>query len=243
MSKLDISAAYWQVEVAPDDRPKTAFTTMGGLFQYCVMPFGLVNAPATYQRLMENVLRGLLWKKCFVFIDDVLVMGKDFQEHLGNLREVFERLRTANLKLKLSKCSFCEPEICYLGHILSKDGIRADPEKIRPILNLSPPRDAKELQRILGMVNYLAKFIPKFANITGILYKLLRKGEAWKWSPAHQAAFDQIKLILCNPPVLAYPNFSQPHFFLQTDASKTAVAGILSQRGSNGIDRVIGYYS
>ncbi|MCP4116047.1 MAG: hypothetical protein GY737_11705, partial [Desulfobacteraceae bacterium] len=240
-STLDIASAYWQVELAPEDKPKTAFTSFMGLFQYRVMPFGLTNAPATYQRLMENVLSNLIWKKCFVFIDDILVIGHTFDEHLQNLEAVFTRLRQAKLKLKLPKCYFCQPSVPYLGHILSKDGIAADPAKTACIQILQPPTNRKELQHILGVVNYYSKFVPRFSQLASPLYKLLRKGSAWQWTSQCTAAFESIKYALSHSPLLAFPQFQHP-FFLQTDASKKAVAGVLGQR-VNGQERVIAYFN
>ncbi|MCP4490712.1 MAG: hypothetical protein GY820_25880, partial [Gammaproteobacteria bacterium] len=238
-STLDISSAYWQVEVAPEHRHKTAFTTGFGLFQYRFMPFGLTNSPATFQRLMENVLNGLLWKTCFVFIDDVLVTGRTFSEHLENLEEVFQRLRDANLKLKLSKCFFCKPEVPYLGHVLSKHGIKTDPQKTAAIQNMAPPNNVKELQRFLGMVNYYTKFVSAFSQLASPLHKLLQKSSTWKWSPICQEAFLSVKKALTNPPLLAYPKFDHP-FFLQTDASKQAISGVLGQR-IDGQEKIVAY--
>ena len=126
-STLDLASGYWQVELDDDAKTKSAFTTFKGLYEFTRMPFGLCNAPATFQRIMQRVLAGLEWKSCFVYIDDVLVASKKFQEHLDHLRNVFLCLRAVNLKLKPKKCSFLRLEVPFLGHVLSKDGIRPDP--------------------------------------------------------------------------------------------------------------------
>ena len=128
-STLDLLSGYWQVEMAEGDRQKTALCTTEGLFELKVMPFGRCNAPATFQRLMDLVLAGLQWSCCLVYIDDVIILGWSFSEHLRNLQAVFERIRSAGLKFKPSKCSFLQDEVQYLGHIVSKDGVKVDPAK------------------------------------------------------------------------------------------------------------------
>jgi len=128
-STVDLLSGYWQVEVAEEDKPKTAFTTCEGLYEFNVMPFGLCNAPATFQRLMDLVLAGIQWSQCLVYLDDVIIIGKDFEEHLYNLSSVLQKLREAGLRLKPSKCSFCQESVSYLGHIVPREGITTDPEK------------------------------------------------------------------------------------------------------------------
>lgn len=124
---LDLAAGYWQVRMQPDSQEKTAFATHSGLYEFRVMPFGLCNSPATFQRLIDTILSGLIPKSCMVYIDDVLVIGKTFAEHLDHLREVFKRLRDAGLKLKLAKCQFASSKVVYLGFVVSREGISPDP--------------------------------------------------------------------------------------------------------------------
>ena len=138
-STLDMISGYWQVEVDPEDRPKTAFSTDQGLFEFKVMPFGLCNAPATFQRLRDLVLTGLQWSSCLVYLDDV-IFGKTFQEHLSNLAAVFERLRKAGLKLQPHKCSLLQKEVKYLGHIVSESGVSPDPSKTDKVANWPIPK-------------------------------------------------------------------------------------------------------
>ena len=145
-STLDLLSGYWQVEVAERDQPKTAFCTTEGLFEFKVMPFGLCNAPATFQRLMDLVLAGLQWSHCLVYLDDVIVLGKTFTEHLENLRTVFARLREAGLKLKPTKCAFLQPRVQYLGHIVSRDGVIPDPAKVEKVAKWPTPTTTKEVQ-------------------------------------------------------------------------------------------------
>jgi hypothetical protein len=138
-STLDLLSGYWQVEVAESDRPKTAFCTTEGLFQFRVMPFGLCNAPATFQRLMDLVLAGLQWGECLVYLDDVIVLGRTFQEHLCNLRSVLQRLLDSGLRLRPSKCSFFRDQVPYLGHIISRDGVATDPAKTEKVSSWPSP--------------------------------------------------------------------------------------------------------
>ena len=138
-STLDLKSGYWQVKVAEEHREKTAFCTQQGLFEFNVMPFGLCNAPATFQRLMNSVLAGLQWISCLVYIDDIMNVGKTFEEHLHNLYQVFERLRQAGLKVQLQKCQFFQKEVKFLGHIVSTDGIAPDPEKTTKVAQWPTP--------------------------------------------------------------------------------------------------------
>ncbi|GBN71776.1 Retrovirus-related Pol polyprotein from transposon 297, partial [Araneus ventricosus] len=134
-STLDFKSGYWQVEIQLEDKEKTTFTTGQGLWQFKVMPFGLCNAPATFERLMETVLRGLTSEACLVYLDDIIIVGRTFQEHLNNIRKVFQRLQKANLKLSPKKCRFFRKEVSYLGHIISADGVKTDPEKTKAVVD------------------------------------------------------------------------------------------------------------
>ena len=153
-STLDLVSGYWQVEMSQQDQEKTAFCVPDGLFEFKVMPFGLSNAPVTFQRLMDLLLAGLKWNTCLVYLDDVIVVGSTFEEHLFRLREVFQRFRNAGLKLKPNKCSFYQEEVHFLGHIVSATGIRADPGKTNLVENWPVPTSTKEVQKFLGLVNY-----------------------------------------------------------------------------------------
>ncbi|GBO02543.1 Retrovirus-related Pol polyprotein from transposon 297 [Araneus ventricosus] len=143
---LDLKSGYWQIEIRPENREKTAFTTGQGLWQFKVMPFGLCNAPATFERLMETVLRGLSSEACLVYLDDIIIVGRTFEEHLNNLRKVFQRLQKANLKLNLKKCRFFHKEVTYLGHVISAEGVKTDPEKIKTVVDWPRPETEPEGQ-------------------------------------------------------------------------------------------------
>ena len=151
---LDLASGYWQVMVDPKDKEKTAFTTNHGLFQFCVVPFGLTNAPSTFQWLMELVLAGLRWETCLAYIDDVIVFGRTFDVHLQRLSQVLSRFRQANLKVNLTKCEFFKKSVSFLGHVISQKWIETDPKKTEAVRNWPPPENIEELRSFLGLATY-----------------------------------------------------------------------------------------
>ena len=191
-STLDLVSGYWQVEVDPNDQPKTAFCTTEGLFQFKVMPFGLCNAPATFQRLLDLVLAGLQWSHCLVYLDDVIVLGRSFTEHLQNLQAVFKRLRQAGLKLKPSKCSLLQQEVQYLGHIVNREGVSVDPGKVEKVLTWPVPQSVQEVRQFLGFCSYYRRFIPNFADIARPLHRMTEKNANFKWTSEAGAAFKHL---------------------------------------------------
>ena len=158
-------ATDWQVKLAPEDREKTAFTTPYGLYQFCVMPFGLCNAPSTFQRLMELVLAGLHWSSCLVYLDDIIIYSRTVKEHLMRLEEVLKRLQAAGMKLKPKKCRLLRREVIYLGYIVSSGGVQTDPLKVECILSWPSPTTQKELRQFLGLASYYRRFAKGFASI------------------------------------------------------------------------------
>ena len=159
-STLDLISGYWQVEMSPEDQEKTAFCTPEGLFEFTVMPFGLCNAPATFQRLMDLVLSGLQWTECLVYLDDVIILGRNFEDHFRSLKLVFQRLRESGLKLKPAKCSLFQEKVSYLGHVISADGIATDPDKSNQVAQWPVPTSAKEVQKLLGLASGVGKLLP-----------------------------------------------------------------------------------
>ena len=155
-SSLDLCSGYWQIELHPESQPKSAFITSRGLYEFVRLPFGLCNGPSTFQRLMEVVLSGLVWKSCFVYIDDVLVCLRSFEKHLSHL-EVFSRLRHANLRLKPRKCLFLREEVPYLGHV-TRDGIKPDPTKTDKVRHYPVPMDGTQLRQFLGLASYYRRW-------------------------------------------------------------------------------------
>eukprot|EP00731_Ephydatia_muelleri_P003753 Em0001g3753a len=214
---LDLASGYWQVEVATEDRPKTAFVTPEGLFLFKVMPFGLCNAPATFQRLMDRVLGGLKWSSCLVYFDDIIVIGSTFSEHLKHLAAVLTHLRQSGLKLNPTKCKLCQQQVTFLGHIVSTQGISTDPEKVEVIAKWPTPQSKRDVQQFLGLANYYRRFI-NFGVIAKPLNRLTEKNTTFEWSTTCQRAFENLRNCLVEPPVLAYPNDTRD-FLLDTDAS------------------------
>ena len=241
-STLDLLSGYWQVEVSPEDREKTAFCTHEGLFEFRVMPFGLCNAPATFQRLMDTVLAGLQWSSCVVYLDDTVIPGTTFQAHVANLRAVFGRLKGANLKLKPRKCRFCVREVNFLGHIVSADGVRTDPIKTEKVSTWPQPTSRRELQQFLGLAGYYRRFVPNFAAVAKPLYQLTEKNAKFAWDDRADEAFKDLRQRLVTAPTLAFPDYSRP-FILDTDASDVGIGGVLSQKQEDGSERVIAYGS
>ena len=171
-STLDLISRYWQVALDEEDREKTALCTMEGLYEFRVMPFGLCNDPATFQRLMDLILADLQLSLCVVYIDNIIILGRDFADHISNLDRVFQYIQEAGLKLKPRKCAFLQDQVCYLGHVVSREGIATDPEKIKKVETWPVPTSAREVQRFLGFANYYQKFIRSFATIARALHRL-----------------------------------------------------------------------
>lgn len=239
---LDLAMGYHQVEMHPDDREKTAFSTPFGLFQYNVMPFGLATAPATFMRLMTIVFRGMLYNTCLAYLDDIIIFGRTFTEHLDRLAAVLKRVESASLKLKPSKCAFGKKSVSFLGHIISDKGISTDPEKLKKIQEWPALRRVDDVRSFLGYATYYRKFIPSFAHIAHPLNKLLQKDQIFQWSPACEEAFQTLKKAFCEIVTLAYPNFAVP-FIVDTDASDFGIGAVLSQKNSANIEQPIAYYS
>ena len=238
---LDLASGYWQVKMADADKEKTAFITKQGLFQFKVMPFGLCNAPATFERLMELVLKGYLWKRCLVYIDDVVVYGRSFRETLTNLRLVLERIRAAGLKLKPSKCELFRKEILYLGFMVTGKGVRPDPSKVAKVRHWPRPCNQVDVRAFLGFAGYHRRFVQGFAEIAKPLTELTAKNAPFEWGGAQQRAFLLLREALSTCPVLYHP-VPSAEFILDTDASNFAAGGVLSQV-VDGVERVIAYSS
>ena len=238
-SVLDTRSGFWQCAMEESSKEYTAFTTHAGLYQFEVMPFGLKNAGSVWQRLMDNVLRGLNYKIALVYMDDIIVYSRSFQGHMANLRQVFDCLKSANLKLKPSKCSFMKNEVKYLGHIVSKEGLKPDPDKIKVIQNYPTPHNVKSLRQALGLFGYYRRFCEGYSKVASPLYALMKKQVPFEWTEECQQAFDALKSKLISPPILAYPDFNQK-FVLYTDASAESVGMVLSQC-IDGHERVISY--
>jgi hypothetical protein len=238
---LDCYSGYWQIKLAEEDKLKTAFTVPSGNYQFLRLPFGLSTSPASFQMMMDLVLRDLIGTDCCVFIDDVIVFGRTIEEHASRLEHVLERFEKARLQLHPGKCEFAQPQVEYLGYIVSKEGIKASPGKTRAVREFPVPKSATEIRSFLGLASFYRRLVPGFAQIAKPLTELLRRDVTFRWSDRQQAAFDQLKQALCSDKVLGYPDFTQP-FILTTDASKVAVAAIISQV-QDGVERPLSYAS
>ena len=240
-STLDLKSGYWQVKLDSKDKEKTAFSVGNGLWQFTVMPFGLCNAPATFEHLMEKVLQDILSKICLVYLDDVIVFSKTFEEMMENLRKVFLRFRSANLKLNPKKCSLFGKEVKYLGHVVSEKGITTDPEKISAIRNWPVPQNKKQLRSFLGFCSYYRKFIKGFSLIAKSLFVLTENQVKFEWNLSCEEAFNKLKGKLVSSPILSFPE-EHGQFILDTDASNHGIGAVLSQV-QNGSKKVIAYFS
>ncbi|UYV74968.1 hypothetical protein LAZ67_12001925, partial [Cordylochernes scorpioides] len=234
-----------QVKLDNPEREKGRCWTCGAndhiLWQFNVMPFGLCNAPATFERLMEAILQGLATETCMVYLDDIIVLGKNFEEHLSNIKKVFKRLEAANLKLSPKKCKLFKKEVAYLRHIISAEGVQTDPEKTETVRKWPTPKDLTQLRSFLGLCTYYRRFIPGFSNIARPLHRLTESGRPFVWTPDCQRAMEKLKEMLVAAPILAYPRPGYS-FILDTDASNTGIGGVLSQV-QEGSEKVITYFS
>jgi hypothetical protein len=235
LSKGDIKWCYWQVPVHPDDIHKTAFITQDGHFEWVVMPFGSKNAPALCNRMLRWALRGI--ERSQHFFDDISINGRNWREHNDTLRQILERLRKYNLKLRRDKCQFGVSEIEFLGHVVSNGNLKPQPAKVKAVSNYPTPRNLKEVQRFNGLSSYLRRYIPNFASMAAPITQLLRKDVPFIWGEKQETSFNAIKEALASQPVLSIfdPNAECE---LHTDASAVGVAGILFQN-----NHPIGYYS
>ena len=235
-STIDLASGFWQIPMHPSSQPKTAFVVPQGLFEFRVMPFGLTNAPGVFQRLMQRVLSGLnptdSSQFVSVYLDDVLVFSKTLEDHLNHLRIVIQRLVEAGLKLKPAKCHFAREELEYLGHIITREGLKTNPRLIEAVREFRTPRNIHEVRRFLGLASYYRRFVQGFARIAAPLHYLTRKEVQWLWTPKCDCAFQQLKNLLTTAPVLAYPKFDQG-YTLETDASIHGLGAVLSQRQSD----------
>jgi hypothetical protein len=241
-STLDLMSGYWQVEMNLSDREKTAFITRYGIYEFNVMPFGLCNAPATFQRLMNYIYQGIAYKYVVVYLDDTNIFSKTFDDHLKHLHEVFTRIRKAGLKLNLEKCNFWMKRLPFLGHIIEEKGISPDPDKIIAVQNITPPKNVTQLRSFLGLAGYYRRFIRNFSSIAQPLNQLLRKDIAYDWKDNCQQAFDELKQRLTTAPILIYPDYYR-EFILATDASYHGFGATLSQLAKDKKEHPIAYAS
>ncbi len=242
ISTIDLARGYWQVAVAENSKPMTAFISHCVLFQFRVLPFGLCNAPTTFQRLMNSVLAGLIYKSCAVYLDDIVVASPTFEQHLIDMREVLTRLESAGLSFKLEKCQFCRSELTFLGYKVTSEGILPNEGKVRAVTDFNTPTCVKQVRQFLGLTSYYRRFIHDYARHAEPLFAFTRMDFPFVWSSECQAAMDFLKDKLTSAPVLKFPNFSLP-FFIHADACDVGLGVALMQRDNNGRDVVVAYAS
>ncbi|XP_052691254.1 uncharacterized protein LOC128169132 [Crassostrea angulata] len=228
VSKIDLSKGYWQVPMADESKPLTAFSTPSGLYQFRTMPFGLVNAPATFSRMMRKILQGMNGVENF--IDDVIVFTDTFEEHLHILKTVFERLRDAGLAARPTKCFIGFDKIDCLGHMVGNKCLEPEQDKIDAVRNAPIPQTKKQVRAFLGLAGFYRKFIPNFSAIAIPLSDLTKKGQPNKviWTESQQRAFDTLKHMLSERPILKLPEFNET-FILRTDAADDGIGAVLLQ--------------
>ena len=242
ITTLDLSKAYLQMLLTLDSRERTAFMVPGrGLLQFKRMPYGLTNAPATFQRLLDQLVGIKIYPHVFVYLDDIIIVTSTFEEHLDWLRQVLHKIRDSGLTINHEKCEFCCAEVRYLGFVVNRNGLQVDTDKVAPIVNYPAPRNLKQLRSLLGMASWYRRLIPEFATIAEPLTRLTKKSQSWEWGEEQIRAVDLIKKHLVSPPTLACPNFELP-FTLQTDASSVGLGAVLTQV-IDGFERVIAYAS
>ena len=241
ISTLDITKAFHHILLTPESRPITAFAIPGALYQFKKLPFGLTNAPASFQRLIDKIITPDMAPFVFAYLDDVIIVTEDFNSHLKWLKLVIDKLLAAGLVLNMDKSEFCRSEVKYLGYIVNREGLKVDQDKIAPILNYRAPRTVKQVKRLLGMANWYQKFIPQFSAMMSPISKLLKKNVKWVWGPEQQAAFDSLKDKLTSSPLLVRPDLTRP-FIIHTDASSIGLGAMLTQV-TDGEEHVIAYAS
>ena len=223
-STLDMNSGFWQLSMDEKSKAKTAFLTKDGLFQFLKMPFGLSNSPGTFQRVMDLVLRGLTWKSCLVYIDDIIVYSKTFGEHLIHLQQVFDALTTAGLRLSAKKSILGCHEVDYLGFRVGRDGLKPQAGLVTAVKDFPQPTDATGVKRFVHMAGFYRRFIPGFAATAGPLQALLKNDATFRWGVEENGAFQKLKDALISKPCLALPDFDLP-FTLATDAAQTTGMG------------------
>jgi hypothetical protein len=242
MSMIDGFSGYNQMAMNEQDREKTAFTTPWGTFIYEKMPFGLMNAGATFQRAMDIAFVGERDKFIVIYLDDLTFFSKTDEEHLIHLKQTFENCHRFGLSLNPKKSHFAMREGKLLGHIVSRDGIRIDPKRIEAINTINIPRNVKEIQSFLGTINFLRRFIPNFAEIVKLITGMLKKDSGVNWTTEARASFVHIKKFISEAPVLASPDYLKD-FLIFSFSSEHTIATVLLQKDDEGFERPIAFFS
>ena len=240
VTKLDLLKGYWQVPLTQRASEMSAFVTPDHFLQYKVMPFGLKNAPATFQRLMSKVLAGVT--NCEAYLDDVVIYSSNWADHVRTLTEIFNRLRNASLTLNLAKCEFGKAVVTYLGKQVGQGQVCPVNVKVQAMLEFPVPKTRRQLRRFLGMCGFYRGFCKNFADVVAPLTALTSTKKMFVWSPRCQEAFEAAKALLCSTPVLASPDFLRP-FKLEVDASGLGAGAVLLQEDGEGVDHPVSFFS
>eukprot|EP00253_Pinus_taeda_P009062 PITA_09062 len=236
-SKIDLRSGYHQIRIKDEDIAKTAFRTRYGHYEFLVLPFGLTNAPATFMCLMNSIFHQYLDRFVLIFIDDILVYSRTIEEHQEHLRKVLQTLQEHQLYAKFSKCDFFKEEIQYLGHVITKEGIAVDPEKIKAIMDWPVPKDVADVRSFMSLAGYYRRFVEGFSRVAFPITSLQKKGKKFHWTPNCQKSFEQLKHLLTMAPILRIAD-PDKDYVVCTDASKEGVGGVLMQEG-----KVVAYES
>ena len=241
-TKIDIISAFNNVRMKEGHEHLTAFLTRFGLFESLVMPFGLTGAPATFQRFINDSLREYLDQFCSAYLDDILIYSRTKEEHVIHVRKVLERLRSAGLFAKLSKCEFFVTETKFLGLIVGRDGFKMDPEKVKTILEWKTPRSVTDVLRFNGFYNFYRRFIRDYSKIVTPLINLTKKNAPFNWTPSCEEAFQLLKSTVASAPTLRPFDWTK-QVVVETDASDFVSAGVLSQYDDEGVLRPVAFFS
>lgn len=239
-SSFDLTSGYFQIPLKIEDIPKSAFTCKYGLFEMKRMPFGLSNSNSTFRRTMKLVLQGLPWQTCLVYIDDIIVFGSCFTQHMARVDEVLNQIKQAGLKLRPDKCHMLQTEVIFLGHVVSQGGVRSDPTNVEKVVKWPRPMNGRQTKQFVATASYYSRFIRNFANIARPLIELTKKDAPFYWTEDCEKAFTILKSALTNSEVMGYTLNEGGKFFLDVDSSGRGLGSVLSQIQSNR-ERVIAY--
>lgn len=242
LSSIDLTAGYWQCSLKKECREITAFLHKGRNYQYKVLPFGLVNSVAEFQKILDQVLGPEILQFVAIYVDDLHITSNSFNEHMDHLEAIFDRFDQYNVKININKSHFLRRKITFLGHIISEKGITMDPEKVQTIQNFQPPQNKKQVQAFLGFINFYRKYIRDLSKNTEVLSSLSKKGIPWKWDLPQQQAFEEIKKQFLEDIIIQYPDFSRK-FYISTDASTTHIGAELFQKTDEGQHQTLSFIS
>ena len=240
ITKFDLLKGFWQIPLTERAKEISAFVTPDGLYHYKVMPFGMKNSPATFQRLINTIIAGI--EHCEAYIDDAIIYNDEWNRHLGTIKAFFDKVSEAKLTINLAKSEFCHATLTFLEHVVGYGQVYPIEAKVEAISNFPVPTCKRQLMRFLGMAGYYRKFCNKFSVIAEPLINLLSKRMRFRWTSDCQNAFDKLKAILRSEPVLLAPNFNK-EFKLAVDASDVGAGGVLLQEDDNGVDDPVCYFS